>query len=215
MRPSNARRIPVSGQEVSSPEIERPGRSTWEAFRQGRAWALAAIYDAFADDVERIVRRYIVAPADRDDLIHGTWLRAFEWRQSFDPDRSAKGRQWLARIAFTVCMDFLRRRSAARAQRDVQRACTLIDSVADFAVEVAHADLLEHVRSARARAIETLRKKYPEMARFVGLYYDDGRTHADCAAMLGVNQRRTKYLHKRFLRALASDAAIRTLFDTD
>ena len=79
--------------------------------------AFAAIVEDHRDELDRHCARLLRSPADAEDALQETFLRA--WR-SLHTCRSSP-RPWLYRIATNVCFDVLGR--TPRGARDGGRAC--------------------------------------------------------------------------------------------
>src|SRR5262245_38294085 len=94
-----------------------------EAARQARADAIQAEALGFIDSLYRTARRLTGTPADAEDLVQETYLKAFRAVESFEPGSNL--RAWL----FTILHNTARNRA-----RDLSRDAVTIDS-----------DLVEHV----------------------------------------------------------------------
>lgn len=190
-------------------------REVWAEFKAGDMAAFHLVYETYDDLVFRVVAKYIRSTADREDLVNGIWLHIYERRGTFQLDLGAKGRQWLAKIAFSKCMDFLRRVGKVTPTDDVDTLADLIDKLDDDREDELDLDLRRRVRQARARVLGALHGAYPTMAEFVTHYYDEDMTHQECASAMGLEPRQTKYLNLVFRRALAKDPFFVALRESD
>lgn len=156
------------------PDMERMAKSDAreliEAVANGDAGAEAALFEAEAERIWRILFRLTGSPDDADDLTRETFLRAFESASTFRSRGSARG--WLARIALNLTRDGFkrrRRREALLAQHsDPEGVSPRLSTSVD--------------RRVRA-AVECL----PEDQRIVVLMHDlEGYTHSEIAQAIGI-----------------------------
>ncbi len=108
------------------------------AVRDGDNEALGVLFDRYADDVMRFVRR-LVAVDEADDLTQETFLRVLAIARSYEA-RNATARSWVLGIAFAIVRE--RRRSFARFRRAITsfgRGASAITSGADPDTDLARA----------------------------------------------------------------------------
>jgi DNA-directed RNA polymerase specialized sigma24 family protein len=179
-------------------------RSDWQRLVAGDMAAFRRLYIELAGVVERTVRRLIARAADRDDLVHETWLHIHRKRATFDLDRYEQGKGWVAQIARTRCHEFLRARARIVAAVDVD---DLVDraGLPDAEEVVIATDLLSRARAARDRAVVACAGRHPSIVTFARLYYDDGLGHRGCARALNVTERHTKYLNRLLTAAIREE----------
>jgi RNA polymerase sigma-70 factor (ECF subfamily) len=82
------------------------------AFKDGRSDAYDEVYRRYQPRVRRVCAQLIGNPADTDEAVQETFLRAYRALPRFN-GRYQLG-AWLARIAANVCVDQLRSRSRAQ-----------------------------------------------------------------------------------------------------
>lgn len=131
-------------------------------------------------DVLRVVpmlRRYALkltrCPADADDLVHDTLLRAMERKETFDPARNIQS--WLVSILHNLHIDQLRSGHSGKARER------------DFVEQNGNAlapNQLDSVRLSQVRrAFDLLPKEQREAVRLVAM---DGLSYDEAGRVLGV-----------------------------
>ncbi len=113
--PEPARRSRAALGEVVRPlPIVRDDRALVEGLRAGEAWARAALFDRYAPQVERILRRILgyELHTDMADLVHDTFVQALT---SIDRLRDAEALcAWMQTIAARTAHRTIRARRARR-----------------------------------------------------------------------------------------------------
>ena len=145
------------------------------------------MYETYAGRVLAVCRRYI-RDADRArDLVHDTFLRAWEALDGFRPRREGSLGAWLCRIASHLSVDELRRQSLF--------AGLTGESLADEPPVDAEA-----LRNASVEELIDLIATLPEGYRAVfNLFCLDGYSHREIARLLGISEKtsQTQYLKAR------------------
>lgn len=145
------------------------------------------MYETYAGRVLAVCRRYI-RDADRArDLVHDTFLRAWEALDGFRPRREGSLGAWLCRIASRLSVDELRRQSSF--------ADVIGESQADEPPVDAGA-----LRQATVEELIDLIAALPEGYRAVfNLFCLDGYSHREIARLLGISEKtsQTQYLKAR------------------
>ena len=145
------------------------------------------MYETYAGRVLAVCRRYI-RDADRArDLVHDTFLRAWEALDGFRPRREGSLGAWLCRIASRLSVDELRRQSSF--------AGLIGESQADEPPVDAEA-----LRNASVEELIDLIASLPEGYRAVfNLFCLDGDSHREIARLLGISEKtsQTQYLKAR------------------
>jgi DNA-directed RNA polymerase specialized sigma24 family protein len=110
-------------------------------------------------------------------------------------------------VARNKCLEFLRSRKLMLPLEEELGHLDAADGAhaRDAESDVIARDLQQRVGSIRDRALGASAARYPEMREFVRLFYDDGLGHRDCARVLSVTERHTKYLNRLFKKAVMRD----------
>ena len=155
--------------------------------RAGEPGARQEMYETYAGRVLAVCRRYI-RDADRArDLVHDTFLRAWEALDGFRPRREGSLGAWLCRIASHLSMDELRQQSSfAGLTGESQADEPPVDA--------------EALRNASVEELIDLIASLPEGYRAVfNLFCLDGYSHREIARLLGISEKtsQTQYLKAR------------------
>jgi len=102
----------VTGEAVAVPISSAPA----EAYAEGSAARLAALFDAHYERLYRLARRLTSHSDDARDLVQETFLRAARSPEAV-PEGAASEEAWLVRVLINVCRDGWRRK-AVRARLD-------------------------------------------------------------------------------------------------
>ena len=159
-----ANRNPPRGHAISVNEQET---KLIERCRAGEVSAYEELYRAHAGRVAAFFLRSGFAPADSDDLVQDTFIRAFRSLATFDPDKGSF-RVWVAQIA----------RNLARNQWARRKEPDAFDP--ELAQETLSApDDPSHTPEARedSAAVNDCVSRLPaDLGRIVEMRYVDGRT---------------------------------------
>lgn len=155
--------------------------------RAGDPGARQEMYETYAGRVLAVCRRYI-RDADRArDLVHDTFLRAWEALDGFRPRREGSLGAWLCRIATRLSVDELRRQSS------------FADVIGESQADEPPVDA-EALRNASVEELIDLIASLPEGYRAVfNLFCLDGYSHREIARLLGISEKtsQTQYLKAR------------------
>jgi RNA polymerase sigma-70 factor, ECF subfamily len=176
-----------------------------KGLRAGEMWARAALFDRYAPDVERILRRILGYEIHTDiaDLVHDTFVQALA---SFDTIRDAAAlRGWMQSIAAHTAYRAIRSRKVRRWLRFWEPS---------EIPEVPVSDVDPDVREAYRRTYKALdRLPADERVAFVLRYVegmDLGQLAETCQVSLSTIKRRLARAETRFMRAAQRDEVLRT-----
>lgn len=188
-------------------------RRLLEAFRAGRRDALESVFNAYIEDVARVVRLGFSVdgrsriygtsdPEEQREIIHDVFVRAFEEKARLRYDGLRPYRPYLLRIAKNLMID--RARRAKRRPVNVGSGMeppAFEDLVSGCIPMPTREEDLDWKRQRRvaARYMESL----PEEERdFVRLRFVESLPQARVAEVLGITRRRVRTLEKRSIRGL-------------
>ncbi|MEM9728402.1 MAG: sigma-70 family RNA polymerase sigma factor [Myxococcota bacterium] len=188
-------------------------RHLLEAFRAGRRDALETVFEAYVEDVARLVRLGfsidgrahiygIPDPDEQREIIHDVFVRAFDERARLRYDGLRPYRPYLLRIAQNLMIDRARRvqRRPANVGSGME-PLAFEDLVSGRATTPSVEEDLDwnRQREAAARYMDAL----PETEReFVRLRFVEALPQTKVAEALGITRRRVRTLEKRALRGL-------------
>ena len=158
------------------------------------------MYETYAGRVLAVCRRYL-RDADRArDLVHDTFLRAWEALDGFRPRRDGSLGAWLGRIASRLAVDELRR----------QKRLTLLPGAVPEEEDPASPSFagltgespvnVEALRTVPVEELIDLIASLPDGYREVfNLFCLDGYSHREIAQLLGISEKtsQTQYLKAR------------------
>lgn len=169
--------------------------------RAGVPGARQEMYETYAGRVLAVCRRYL-RDADRArDLVHDTFLRAWDALDGFRPRRDGSLGAWLGRIASRLAVDELRRR-----KRLTLLGGTLSDDDSGRFLGLSKDDReeapvnVEALRTVPVEELIDLIASLPEGYREVfNLFCLDGYSHREIAQLLGISEKtsQTQYLKAR------------------
>lgn len=196
------RRSAAPGVVRALPSV-RDDHAIVQGLRAGETWARAALFDRYAPDVERILRRILgyEVHTDMADLVHDAFVQALA---SFEQLRDAGAlRAWMQSIATHIAYRTIRMRRARRWLRFWEPA-----QVPDVLIE----DVDPEVREAFRRTYQVLdRLPADERVAFV-LRYVEGMELVQVAEACGVSlstiKRRIGRAETRFARAAQRDEVL-------
>ena len=159
------------------------------------------MYETYAGRVLAVCRRYI-RDADRaGDLVHDTFLRAWEALGGFRPRREGSLGAWLCRIASRLSVDELRRQKRLSEYSDASSLADPGSSFADMIGEPEEPPVdAGALRKASVEELIDLIASLPEGYRAVfNLFCLDGCSHREIARLLGISEKtsQTQYLKAR------------------
>jgi RNA polymerase sigma-70 factor (ECF subfamily) len=202
--PQEERRGSTPGVVRALPSV-RDDQAIVHGVRAGETWARAALFDRYAPDVERILRRILGYEVHTDiaDLVHDTFVQALA---SFDQLRDAGAvRSWMQSIATHTAYRTIRMRRARRWLRFWEPA-----QVPEVTVDGVDPD----VREAYRRTYQALdRLPADERIAFVLRYVEGmelGQVAEACRVSLSTIKRRLARAEARFTRAAQRDEVLRS-----
>ncbi len=164
--------------------------------RAGEPGARQEMYETYAGRVLAVCRRYIRESDRARDLVHDTFLKAWDSLGSFHPHRAGSLGAWLSQIAAHLAVDELRRRKLL-----VQEDASFTGSVSSFAGLTGESLVDEtRLRQVPVEELIELIAALPEGYRAVfNLFCLDGLSHREIARLLGITEKtsQTQYLKAR------------------
>jgi len=157
------------------------------------------MYETYAGRVLAVCRRYI-RDADRArDLVHDTFLKAWESLDRFRPRRAGSLGAWLCQIAVHLTVDELRRG---------RHFLEIPDQVRDDAHEPGPEEPPvdpDRLRQIPVEELIELIASLPEGYRTVfNLFCLDGYTHREIAQLLGITEKTSQTQYFKARRRLAA-----------
>ncbi len=162
--------------------------------RAGSPGARQEMYERYAGRVLAVCRRYIRDPERARDLVHDTFLKAWDSLERFHPRREGSLGAWLGRIAAHLSVDELRRS---------QRLAQLSGNQREEEPEAEESEAAVNAEALRTVPVEELIgliASLPEGYRTVfNLFCLDGCSHREIARQLGISEKtsQTQYLKAR------------------
>jgi RNA polymerase sigma factor (sigma-70 family) len=169
-------------------------------FVAGDSEAFETIFALMRREVAGVVRRFFRGAFDQEEAFQEVWLEIYRKRDRFDVNRFAELGGWVRTVARHRCIDLLQ---AAGVRPGVGN---------DDAAAIAGPDpepragLDDEIRAAFDAFAAGLDE---EEGRFFQLCFVEERPHEEVAVLLGINERRSKYLKKKLLQRLERDPALR------
>ena len=145
------------------------------------------MYETYAGRVLAVCRRYIRDTDRARDLVHDTFLRAWDSLDTFRPRRAGSLAAWLSQIAAHLAVDELRSR---------KQLTLLSEGMPEEEVPV-DVDVL---RTVPVEELIDLVSSLPDGYRAVfNLFCLDGYSHREIARLLGISEKtsQTQYLKAR------------------
>jgi len=174
-------------------------------FVAGDESAFDALYALFARDVWRIVRRFFSSVWEQEEAFQEIWLDLYRKRDRFDCGRAEDFPAWLRTVARNRCLDML---DAARIRTPSALGTDASEEPGCAVAPESETGLPAAIRKALDRLLETLDAE--ERSVFT-LCFVEERSHEEVARLLGITERRSKYLKKKLLLMLESDEQLRSL----
>ena len=164
--------------------------------RAGEPGARQEMYETYAGRVLAVCRRYIRESDRARDIVHDTFLKAWDSLGSFHPRRAGSLGAWLSQIAVHLAVDELRRRKLL-----IQEDASFTGSVSSFAGLTGESPVDEsRLRQVPVEELIELIAALPEGYRAVfNLFCLDGLSHREIARLLGITEKtsQTQYLKAR------------------
>ena len=164
--------------------------------RAGEPGARQEMYETYAGRVLAVCRRYIRESDRARDIVHDTFLKAWDSLGSFHPRRAGSLGAWLSQIAAHLAVDELRRRKLL-----IQEDASFTGSVSSFAGLTGESPVDEsRLRQVPVEELIELIAALPEGYRAVfNLFCLDGLSHREIARLLGISEKtsQTQYLKAR------------------
>ncbi|MBR3653630.1 MAG: sigma-70 family RNA polymerase sigma factor [Bacteroidales bacterium] len=164
--------------------------------RTGEPGARQEMYETYAGRVLAVCRRYIRESDRARDLVHDTFLKAWDSLDGFRPRRDGSLGAWLSRIAAHLAVDELRRSKHLVLTGDDQPGLAESHSGLDPESPVNETRL----RQVPVEELIELIAALPEGYRAVfNLFCLDGLSHREIARLLGITEKtsQTQYLKAR------------------
>lgn len=159
---------------------------------QGDQEAFRSLFDRFFDELYRTAFVLMKSPADADDAVQETFIRAFQSLHTYDLDRPF--RPWIHRILLNVCKDVWKRRRWLFIPLDY--AYNVRDQHApDPEAHVIHDEELN-------RLAQAIRELSPKHQAVVALYFLNEMRIADVAEVVGIPEGTVKSRLHHAVRAL-------------
>ena len=158
--------------------------------RAGVPGARQEMYETYAGRVLAVCRRYIRDADLARDLVHDTFLRAWDSLDGFRPRRMGSLGAWLSQIAAHLAVDELR----SRKQLTLLSKGMPEDETGESPVNI------EALRTVPVEELIELIASLPEGYRAVfNLFCLDGYSHREIAQLLGISEKtsQTQYLKAR------------------
>ena len=153
------------------------------------------MYELYAGRLLAVCRRYVREPDRARDLVHDTFLKAWDSLGAFRPRRAGSLGAWLSQIAAHLSVDELRK---GKELFPLER----VDIPEEAPVDA------ERLREVPVEELIDLIASLPEGYRAVfNLFCLDGLSHREIARLLGITEKtsQTQYLKAR--RKLAASIA--------
>lgn len=155
------------------------------ALRAGDPAALATLFEARADQVYRLAFSLLRDPAEAEDVVQETFLKAMTRLDQFEG--RARLDTWLYRVAYNASLDHLRRRpteALPEEEPDEAAPALMPQALVEWSLTPEH-----HLLDAEARAaLDAAAAALPEKLRVVFLLRDvEGLSGEETAEALGLN----------------------------
>ena len=164
--------------------------------RTGEPGARQEMYDIYAGRVLAVCRRYLRESDRARDLVHDTFLKAWDSLDSFRPRRTGSLGAWLSQIAAHLAVDELRRSKLLVLTGDDQTGPN-----SSFAGLTGESPVDEtRLRQVPVEELIELIAALPDGYRAVfNLLCLDGLSHREIARLLGITEKtsQTQYLKAR------------------
>ncbi len=148
-----------------------------EAILQGRHEGQTEMVCRFAQRIFAMIARQVTDVRDAQELTQDTFLRAFRYIDSYDPQRASLS-TWLCRIAYHLTLDFLKRKRL------------VVVSIEDYE-EISNEQLEYGLSTGQEERIKQLEKLVDELSAdermLLTLYYFEDRPLTEIAYIIGID----------------------------
>lgn len=175
------------------------------AYVAGDGHAFRQLFEAFRQQIFAVVARYFRSPFDQEEALQEAWLQIYRARRAFDVNRHEAFVAWARQVARNRCLDLVKSRDRVRevpASESVDAVASGQGSAPDPLQRVVD----ERLRRAVEGFVSTLAT---EERRFFDLCFVQERPHEEIATILGINERRSKYLKKKLFARLLRHGPLR------
>jgi RNA polymerase sigma-70 factor (ECF subfamily) len=148
------------------------------AFQEKAPGAAEALYDRYASRVYGLGLALLRNPTDAEDLVQGTFLKAWRRASTFDPNRGALD-TWFLLIARGLAIDLIRRRTLEAKKLS---ANPIRSEVSEEPGPEQYAEQYDLIRRAR----EAMNELPPAQRAALERAYIEGRTSTEVAALEGI-----------------------------
>jgi RNA polymerase sigma-70 factor, ECF subfamily len=148
------------------------------AFREKAPGAAEALYDRYAKRVYGLGLALLRDPTDAEDLVQGTFLKAWRRASTFDPNRGALDK-WFLLIARGLAIDLIRRRTLEAKKLSANPVRSEASEEPGPEQYAEQHDLIRHARKA-------MDQLPPAQRAALELSYIEGRTSTEVAALEGI-----------------------------
>ncbi|HEY3359626.1 MAG TPA: sigma-70 family RNA polymerase sigma factor [Polyangia bacterium] len=192
---------PASARALREPVDQALWQALCVRFVGGDEEAFEEVFAHLRRDVWRVVQRFFHRAFDQEEAFQEAWLDVYRNRRQFDVNRAAALHGWVRTVARNRCLDLL-------AAAGVRPPAVTDDDAADLAAPEPGAGASEEIRAALERFTAALDA---EERRLFTLCFVEERPHEEVARLLGISERRSKYLKKKLLARLEADPGLRSV----
>jgi RNA polymerase sigma-70 factor, ECF subfamily len=172
-------------------------------FVAGDEEAFQEVFARWRRDVWRVVQHFFRGPFDQEESFQEVWLDVYRKRNRFDVNRAGEMGGWLRTVARHRCLDLLDAAGLRPPGAGDDDAAQLAGPDPEPGAGVA--------RDIRAALLRFAAALDDEERRVFELCFVEERPHEDVARVLGISERRSKYLKKKVLLRLEADPELRAL----
>jgi len=190
----------------------RENRALLEGFRAGAPDVLTAVFNAYVDDIARVIRfgfalddqsyvHGVPDPEEQRDMIQEVFVRAFSEKARVAYDGLRPYRPYLLRIAKNLMID--RARKIGRRPTKVEPSSEIsIDALIDRDAPLPELEEGIDWQNQKAIARRYMGSLSPELFELVELRFVECRPQVEVAKAMGITRRRVRTLEKRTLAGL-------------
>lgn len=175
-------------------------------FAIGGREAFLEVYEAHRALVRRWVARFFSSsPFEQEEAVQEVWLTAHRMQQQYEPARGPL-LPWLRTLSANRCRELLRAQS-----RRPPSGVPLEDVAEALWLDEPLPDAQAHASAVRVEVSRFAASLPADEAKVLELCFVEQRSHPEIAALLGIDERRSKYLKQKLLAAAAKDARLLAL----